>query len=165
MRQILLLLAFIVAAPIKAQEVKSDAYSLMLKVLLAHSVPEKSVSEISNKEGQVWLDARTLKEFQVSKIENAQWVGFDDFSLRRVSHINKHDEIIVYCSVGYRSEKVAEKLINAGYMHVSNLYGGIFEWKNQGLQVVDSTNSPTEQVHAYDPIWSIWLTKGEKTFN
>ena len=137
----------------------------MLKTLLSHSVPEKSVSEVTLNDTTVWLDARALNEFQVSQIENAQWVGYEDFSLERVRHLDKDDEIIVYCSVGYRSEKVAEQLIGAGYTNVCNLYGGIFEWKNQGNQVVDSTHTPTEQVHAYDRMWGIWLKKGKKIFD
>ena len=137
----------------------------MLGTLLGHTVPEKSVSEAKDIRNPVWLDARELNEFKVSQIEDAMWVGYDDFSLDRVASLDKSDEIIVYCSVGYRSEKVAEKLIEAGYKNVSNLYGGIFEWKNQGNQVMDSTSTPTEKVHAYNRIWGIWLKQGEKVYD
>ena len=46
----------------------------------------------------------------------------------------------MYCSIGKRSEKVTQKLKKAGYNNVSNLYGGIFEWVNQGNEVVDTNN-------------------------
>jgi len=148
-----------------AQEVKSKSYQAMLSTLLQHSVPEKSVSKVEKDDKAVWLDARELQEFQTSQIQNAQWVGYEDFSLERVDHIDKDQEIVVYCSVGYRSEKVSEKLIDAGYTNVSNLYGGIFEWKNQGNVVVDSTDNPTDRVHAYDRMWGIWLKKGKKVYD
>ena len=67
----------------------------------------------------------------------------------------------MYCSVGYRSEKVSEKLIKAG----SNMYGSIFEWVNQGRPVYDSDGVPTDRVHAFDETWGAWLLKGEKVFD
>jgi len=165
MKSILVVLILLFFYQASSQEVKSKSYHVMLKTLLSHSVPEKSVAEVKVENNATWLDARELNEFRVSQIENAEWVGYDDFSLERVDHLDKNDEIIVYCSVGYRSEKVAEQLIDAGYTNVFNLYGGIFEWKNQGNQVMDSTNTPTELVHAYDRIWGIWLKKGKKVYN
>jgi 3-mercaptopyruvate sulfurtransferase SseA len=70
----------------------------------------------------------------------------------------------VYCSVGYRSEKVSEQLRQAGYQTVYNLYGGIFEWKNQGHPVVNAEGEPTERVHAYNRSWGVWLKKGDKVY-
>ena len=164
MRFILLIISLVLYIQINAQEVQSKSYELMLNTLLSHSVPELSVSDLDTVQHAVLLDAREKNEFEVSKIENAQWVGYDDFSLDRVKDIPKDEEIIVYCSVGYRSEKVSEQLIEAGFTNVHNLYGGIFEWKNQGKVVVDSTNAETERVHAYSRVWGIWLKRGEKVY-
>lgn len=149
---------------LNAQKVESKSYGIMLKTLLSHTVPELNVAEVDPSKKVVWLDAREKNEFAVSKIENAQWVGYDDFSMERVANLAKDDEIVVYCSVGYRSEKVAEQLIEAGYTNVHNLYGGIFEWKNTGKSVVDETNSETEKVHAYNKTWGIWLNNGKKVY-
>ena len=149
---------------LNAQEVQSKSYKLMLNTLLSHSVPELSVSNVDLLPKATWLDARARNEFDVSRIKDAQWVGYDDFSLDRVKNVPKDQEIIVYCSVGYRSEKVSEHLIKAGYTNVHNLYGGIFEWKNQGNIVVDSANFETEKVHAYNKVWGVWLKEGEKVF-
>jgi 3-mercaptopyruvate sulfurtransferase SseA len=70
----------------------------------------------------------------------------------------------VYCSVGYRSERVGEKLQKLGYQNVYNIYGGIFEWKNEGMQVVNRQNQPTDSVHTYNKNWSKWLLKGVKVY-
>ena len=138
----------------------------MLSGLLDHSVEEVSVQDfVEVGEGVYFIDARERKEFDVSHIDGAQWVGYEDFDMERVKGLEKADTIIVYCSVGYRSEKITEKLIDAGYMNAKNLYGGIFEWKNQDGTVVDDEGSITDSVHAFDRAWGIWLNKGKKVYN
>ena len=77
---------------------------------------------------------------------------------------DKNATIIVYCSVGIRSEDIAEKLQKAGYKNVFNLFGGIFEWKNKQNVVVDTNNNPTEKVHTFSKEWSKWLKKGIKVY-
>ena len=72
---------------------------------------------------------------------------------------------MVYCSLGIRSEDVAEKLKKAGYTNVLNLYGGIFEWKNNDFTIYDSEEKETENVHTFDEAWSKWLTKGIKIYD
>jgi len=145
--------------------VESPAYRIMLRSLLSHTVPEISVSEAHTKlKDYLFLDAREPAEYRVSKISGARPVGYDHFDLDSVSDIPKDQPIIVYCSVGYRSEKVAEQLRAAGYQRVFNLYGGIFEWKNQGLEIVSPDGAPTERIHAYNRAWGLWLRKGKKVY-
>lgn len=147
-----------------AQEVESVAYNIMLKGLLSHSVNEVSVSEIAGDTTILFVDAREKREYEVSHVHNAVWVGYADFNMSRVANIGKETKIVVYCSVGYRSEKIAEKMKQAGYITVSNLYGGIFEWKNQKQPVYDATNE-TNRVHAYSKTWGVWLNEGEKVYD
>ena len=143
---------------------KEKAYHLMLQGMLSHSVVEVKVEEVDTTQYVMWLDAREKKEYVVSKIKNAVWVGYDDFDMARVANIGKEQEVIVYCSIGYRSEKVAEKLKSAGYKNVKNLYGGIFSWVNKEHKVYDSLEKETKKVHAYGKMWGIWLDKGEKVY-
>ena len=77
---------------------------------------------------------------------------------------DKNSELVVYCSLGIRSESIASKLKKAGYSNVFNLYGGIFEWKNNGFTVYNLENIETENIHAYSKDWGIWLKKGKKVF-
>jgi rhodanese-related sulfurtransferase len=147
-------------------QVRSGAYRAMLKTLLSHSVPEMTVKhavDSSLRDRAVFLDAREPKEYAVSHIEGSTLVGFDHFDLQKVPSMPKDTPIVVYCSVGYRSEKVAEKLIKAGYTNVSNLYGGIFEWVNESQPVQDDKGE-TQRVHAYDRAWGVWLRKGKKVY-
>ena len=71
---------------------------------------------------------------------------------------------MVCCSVGARSEKIGAQLRQAGFTNVRNLYGGIFEWVNEGQPVVTGANRPTDRVHAYSPTWGIWLKRGQKVY-
>ena len=147
-----------------AQEVNSKAYDIMLQGLLSHSVKEVSVSDIKDKKDVIFVDARERKEFDVSHIKGAILVGYDSLDLSALDKIDKSKEVVVYCSVGYRSEKVSEKLENIGFKNVSNLYGEIFEWKNQEQPIVTPKKEPTEEVHAYSKVWGIWLNKGKKVY-
>ena len=112
----------------------------------------------------VILDTRAKEEFQVSHIRGARFVDYDDFEVEQVDDISKDQEVIVYCSVGYRSERVGEKLQKVGYTNVKNLYGGILGWKNEGYEVVGSNNLPTDSVHVYNRLWGKWLFKGTKVY-
>lgn len=148
-----------------AGQVQSSAYNLTLKTLLSHSVPEVTVPQVKTMNDVLLLDAREWTEYQVSHLKNAKFVGYDQFEMDNLRLINKNQKIVVYCSVGYRSEKIAEKLKQAGYTNVSNLYGGIFEWVNQGNTVVDTHGSVTENIHAYSKTWGVWLNKGVKVYD
>lgn len=146
-------------------QVTNGSYNTLLKSLLKHSVTEISVDSLEQCVGEVvLLDARELAEFNVSHIKGARHVGYDKFTTASLSDIPKNKRIVVYCSVGFRSEKVTEKLIAAGYTNIANLYGGMFEWVNQGNTVVDNTGKSTLRVHAFSKAWGIWLTRGQKVY-
>ena len=110
------------------------------------------------------LDTREKEEFEVSHLPGAVWVGYDELQIDRINKLDKTQKVLVYCSVGYRSEKVGEKLQNMGFRDVQNLYGGIFDWKHKGQIVVDSSGKSTERVHTYNRKWSQWLRVGEKVY-
>ncbi|NJN33921.1 MAG: rhodanese-like domain-containing protein [Saprospiraceae bacterium] len=145
------------------RKVQSKAYNAMLKTLLSHSVSEISVQQLSGQVNDVLLvDAREQKEYAVSHLNHSVWVGYDNLDLTPLSNVPKNKPIVVYCSVGYRSEKVAEKLIKQGFTNVKNLYGGIFEWKNQDKTIMNEKGE-TDQVHAFSKTWGVWLKKGRKS--
>lgn len=145
-------------------QVKSSSYNTILKTMLSHEVSEITIEEASVKENVLFLDSRSKEEYNVSHIEGAVYVGYEDFDLSGMLDFDKESEIIVYCSIGYRSEKITERLVENGFKNVKNLYGGIFEWKNQGNQVVNPEGHPTEDVHAYNRLWGIWLKKGNRVY-
>ena len=105
----------------------------------------------------VILDTRERDEFEVSRLKNAIWIGYDDFNVSGIDSIDKDQEIIVYCSVGYRSSKIGIELIKSGFKDVKNLYGGIFKWANEGLPLYNDSTQ-TAEIHAYNRKWGKFLT-------
>ncbi|WP_333780762.1 rhodanese-like domain-containing protein [Tenacibaculum pacificus] len=135
------------------------------------TIPYISVDSLSNlihqKKEFVLLDARESKEFKVSHLKSSVCVGYDNFDIYKILKklpSDKKTKIVVYCSLGIRSEDIAEKLKKEGYTNIYNLYGGIFEWKNKQNLIVNSDNNPTEKVHTFNKAWSKWLLKGEKIY-
>jgi rhodanese-related sulfurtransferase len=114
----------------------------------------------------ILLDAREPEEFKVSHLKSAKFVGYSNFSTEKISHVikDKSSLVVVYCSLGIRSENISEKLQKEGYTNVRNLYGGIFEWKNKGYTVFNNAGEPTEKVHVFSKNWAKWLKNGEKIF-
>jgi rhodanese-related sulfurtransferase len=144
---------------------QSKSFDVLLRGLIKKTVPIIKVQELKSKNtGVVLLDARELEEFEVSHLRNARYVGFNNFSLEGIKDIPKTTPIVVYCSIGVRSEKIGEKLLAAGYTNVKNCYGSIFEWVNQGNEIVDMQNQPTKKIHAYNKKWGVWVNKGEKVY-
>lgn len=141
----------------------------LLKKWNTRNVPYISVETLAlPKTDAILLDAREEEEFNVSHLKDAICVGYNKFDLEKTLQklpADKNTKIVVYCSLGIRSETVAHRLIEAGYTNVYNLYGGIFEWKNNNFTVVDTLNMPTEKVHAFNKEWSKWLKKGKKIYD
>ncbi|WP_188440597.1 rhodanese-like domain-containing protein [Planktosalinus lacus] len=165
MKHLLYILLFTLSFQTFSQETLDD----VLAKYTTGSVPYISVEQLQKtmKTGEIIvLDAREKEEFAVSHLSNSIWVGFDSFSLEQTlqKFPDKNAEIVVYCSVGVRSEKIGEKLQKAGYTQVKNLYGGIFAWKNNNLPVYDRKGNKTEKIHAYSKKWGKWLETGEKKY-
>lgn len=108
------------------------------------------------------LDVREQQEFQVSHLRHARNTGFIWFDMRDIYDIPKDKVIVVYSAIGDRSQRIAEMLIRSGYKKVYNLYGGIFEWVNQGYPVYTKQDVQTSQIHIYKKDLGIWLKRGTK---
>ena len=145
-----------------AAQIKNKDFKLAIDSIYKHSVPLISVDSLKHLKNIYILDSRETEEFEVSHLKNARNVGFIWFDMRKVYGIPKDATLVVYCSVGYRSEKIAEKLIKDVYHHVYNLYGGIFEWVNEGNPIYKTSGVQTTEIHTYTKKWSKWVEKGTK---
>ncbi|MGB3652286.1 MAG: rhodanese-like domain-containing protein [Rivularia sp. (in: cyanobacteria)] len=129
----------------------------LLELLLQLKFPNVKSIEIS--EFARWLDeasvipliidARSQEEYALSHIKSAQWIQPDSGIVISES-LDK--PIVVYCSIGYRSAKVAQQLQLAGYSNVFNLSGGIFQWANEEKPIFRDKHQ-VETVHPYNFIW------------
>ena len=111
----------------------------------------------------ILLDTRAQVEYDISHLKNAVWLGYEYLNLKGLEDIDKNQQLIVYCSIGVRSEQIGEQLKAMGYDNIKNLYGGIFEWSNQGYPVYQDQQQ-TQKVHAYNKFWEKFLLKAEKVF-
>lgn len=96
------------------------------------------------------LDARTEAEYAVSHLKGAQRI--DPEHPEQAVLPSKDTPIIVYCSVGYRSARIAQQLEQAGFSHVYNLEGSLFKWANEERPFFKNDH-PTLLVHPYDQLW------------
>ena len=138
MNKYIFFLFLLVSSSVFSQETIKE----VLKKYNNESIPYIGVKRTSilKPEKVYILDARESREYKVSHIKNAIHVGYDKFDLEATKKklTNKNAVIIVYCTLGVRSEDIAEKLKAAGYPNVFNLFGGIVEWKNEGKPVFNS---------------------------
>ncbi len=165
-KTVITFVAFVFFTSTSFGQVQSGAFNLLLKSMIKETVPTVTVSDLAEEDVSrlVFLDAREKKEYEVSHIKEAKWIGYEDFNEARLNGISKSQEIVIYCSIGVRSEKIGEQLLAAGYSNVRNLYGSIFEWANQGNRVYGPDGKPTNKVHAYSKTWGVWLKEGEKVY-
>ncbi|WP_405384356.1 rhodanese-like domain-containing protein [Maribacter sp. LLG6340-A2] len=138
----------------------------VLKNWNKESIPYIYPENLPMNDAIVYVDTREKEEYDISHLKNAVWVGYSNFSEENVLQQipNKSQPIIVYCSIGIRSENIGEQLKELGYTKILNLYGGIFEWKNKGGLVYNNDNTVTDSVHAFSKHWGKLLKKGIKVY-
>ena len=122
-----------------------------------------SVKRISTGELATWLsdstrsqplllDARTGPEYEVSHLSGARRIDPIRPLLRHMEAFARDTPIVVYCSVGYRSARVARWLGRQGFTNVRQLEGSLFAWANEHRPMVSETG-PAKEVHAYNEFW------------
>ncbi|MEL7147985.1 MAG: rhodanese-like domain-containing protein, partial [Bacteroidota bacterium] len=159
------LMVVVLALPACAQKTFDEKMQSLYKGTVPLLKAEQ-VDSLQQEHAKVYLlDIRTLPEYQVSHIKNSDFIDYDDFSKKDVKDIPKDAQVVVYCSVGYRSERVGEKMKKLGFENVYNLYGGIFDWKYQDKTIFNQFEQPTDSVHTYNKNWSQWLLKGIKVYD
>lgn len=109
------------------------------------------------------LDSRSADEFAVSHLAGARHVDPGIWARTFASNFKgalSGQTIVIYCSVGVRSSKLAERIAEvaaeAGATAVYNLEGGAFRWHNEGRPLVNA-NGPTRQIHPYDSAWGRYI--------
>ena len=101
-----------------------------------------SVTEFSSKiaeSGVVTLDVRTPAEFAEGYIEGARLIDFQSGNFENeISSLDKNATYAVYCRSGNRSGQAVKVMHDAGFHNVYNLNGGVIDWANAGLPLVNN---------------------------
>lgn len=98
------------------------------------------------------LDVREPAEYAVSHVPGARCFP-PGAGATALTDWPKDAPVVTYCSVGYRSAALAQRLQAAGFTDVRNLRGSIFAWANEDRPLVDTEGRPTAVVHPYDRTW------------
>ena len=111
------------------------------------------------------LDVRERDEHAVSRIPGAIRVSpgiWNNSFLRQFAEMSKNRTVVLYCSVGVRSTRLAARvqdaLKKAGAEDVFNLQGGVFAWHNQKQPLADARGE-TDLVHPYNDYWGQLLER------
>lgn len=107
----------------------------------------------------VFLDAREAEEYAVSHLPGALHVGYKRPDFSALEGLDPNRPLVVYCTVGYRSERLAADLRERGFGRVYNLYGSLFAWTLAGYPLEDAAG-PTDRVHTYNRKWGELLPDG-----
>lgn len=111
-----------------------------------------------NHQPPVLLDVRTEDEWNVSHLAGARRVNPNASAETAAAGLSKETPIVTYCAVGYRSGELAVRLRGAGFTHVQNLEGSIFQWANEHRPLVRE-NKRVTKVHPYSPLWGRLLSE------
>ncbi len=150
----------------KESSANKSSINKVLPLIINKETPVIHVEDAFNQSREnIFLDTRSQKEYNVSHIAGARYVGFDDFDISRMKDLPKNAPIIMYCSVGKRSDVITQKALANGFTNVRNMYGGIFKWVNDGYPIVDLIGNATDSVHAYNYVWGLLLNKGKKVYD
>ena len=159
MKSILVLIVLLFSTLSMAQN--PAGFDKMAKNMAGKKIPNISKEElqklIASNNSIILLDAREQKEYNVSHLSNAIWIGSNQVNWKSIESLDKNATIVIYCSVGYRSGKLTEELLKRGFKNVKNLYGGLFNWVNNGGFIETTNHQKTTNVHGYDEKWSQWL--------
>ncbi len=98
------------------------------------SVKQLSVTELKNKiaQGEVLflLDVREPHEFNYAHIAGSVLISLNQIT-QRLGELDVHQEIIVICHHGIRSQQAANYLVHSGFKNIANLQGGIDAWSRE----------------------------------
>jgi sodium/bile acid cotransporter 7 len=97
----------------------------------------------------VFVDVREAKEQKVSMLPGA----ITEEQLLRSPEKYGDRILIGYCTISYRSGKLAQKLKAKG-LSMLNLRGGLLAWVHDGGKVYDQ-NGETRRIHVYGRKWDL----------
>ena len=89
--------------------------------------------------GVITLDVRTPDEFAEGHVEGARLIDFQSGNFENeIAALDKNATYAVYCRSGNRSGQAVKVMQDAGFTNVFNMNGGVIDWANAGLPLVNN---------------------------
>lgn len=153
---IVLLLAALAAAAQPPTEEDRWEQTLRLVRETFPDVPQMSTDRLAGLlakgDDVVLLDARSEEEFETSHLQGASRAENIRSARDILEARSEKPIVVVYCSVGYRSSRLAQQLRSRGIENVFNLEGSLFKWANEG-RPVHRGRQQVRFVHPFDEDW------------
>ena len=92
---------------------------------------EVSVDEayyIYKNEEMIILDVRTEQEYKEGHIPGAILIPLQELE-SRLDELDKEEKYLIVCRSGSRSAQASEILVSNGFKHITNMQGGMLDWK------------------------------------
>ena len=112
-------------------------------------ISAREALKLVNSGGVIFVDHRTESEQALSMLPQAVITK----DLLKKPKVYTDCTLIAYCTIGYRSGKLARKLKKKG-LSVLNLQGGILAWIHAGGKVYKD-GRPVKRVHVYGKKWDL----------
>lgn len=84
----------------------------------------------------ILIDVREFFEFRRTRIRDAVNIPSSGNLEFAADTLEKGCALLLYCTSGYRSKRVAKYFCEKGFTKVYSLDGGIIAWKKDGMPVV-----------------------------
>ena len=85
-------------------------------------------------EGAIVIDVRYPKEHNMIRIENSHNIPFKEITVEKIK------DIIIHCTAGITSKKVADYLVSEGYQgSIYEMDKGLIDWINLGFKTEQGT--------------------------
>lgn len=117
---------------------------LMTIIVSCKTDANEEIKVVSQEEMQTYInmddvqliDVRTPKEYNAGHIATAQNINFLSPTFEQdILKLDKNKPVLVYCQMGGRSAKCAEKMKALGFTKILDYKGGYSKWKSLELPI------------------------------
>ena len=145
MKFIKYILSFLILAlVITSYQVYQRGYFTLFNLERIERINSKTGQSLLSNQEFIILDIREENEFDISHIAGA--LRFEEDVL---DTLDKNKPVLVYCTVGLRSNKFAKRLQKQGFKDIYELKNGLIGWSNASLPLINSNQDQTKEVHVY----------------
>ena len=81
------------------------------------------------------IDVREFFEFKSKRLKGAVNIPASGNIDIAADTLDKGQALFLYCTSGFRSDKVAKSLYEKGFRKLYSLDGGITEWRKEGMKI------------------------------
>tara|TARA_R110002073_G_scaffold279026_1_gene442846 strand:- start:87032 stop:87457 length:426 start_codon:yes stop_codon:yes gene_type:complete len=111
----------------EAQVTKTKSQQVISEKVTADAFKTK----VEQQEVQL-IDVRTPEEYSEGYIQNALNINiYDNDFITQINKLDKNKPVYLYCKMGGRSAKAAERLEMAGFTKIYDLQGGFSSWQQK----------------------------------